>query len=216
MFYRSFWVFLALVPVGACYPLIKRSELKKKRLEELRIQFKSAILSAASNLNAGYSVELAFSEALKDMNRMYGQDSMISEEIRLMLHKTRLNQTFEEAFMNFALRSGLDDVRSFADIFLAGRENGGELIKTIAGTAQIIGEKIRVREEILTATASRRLEQKVMSVVPVGIVLYLELTSPGFFDVLYTTMIGRALMTVCLLVYLGSIYFAKKMLEITE
>lgn len=207
-------MFLAMLPVGVCYPLMKRSELKRRRLEELRIQFKDAILSAASNLNAGYSVELAFSEALKDVNRIYGPDSMMSEEIRLILHKTRVNQTFEEALLNFALRSGLDDVRSFAEVFLAGRESGGELMKTIAGTAEIIGEKIRVKEEILTATASRRFEQRVMSVVPVGIVLYLELASPGFFDVLYTTMAGRVLMTICLLVYLGSIYLAKKMLEI--
>lgn len=207
-------MFLALLPVGMCYPLVKRSELKRKRLEELRIQFKDAILSAASSLNAGYSVELAFSEALKDVNRIYGQDSMMSEELRLILHKTRVNQTFEEALLNFALRSGLDDARSFAEVFLVARASGGELMKTIAGTAEIIGEKIRVKEEILTSTASRRLEQRIMSVVPIGIVLYLELTSPGFFDVLYTSMAGRVLMTVCLGVYLSSLYLAKKMLEI--
>ena len=213
VFYRSIWIFLALVPVGICYPLMIREDLKRKRLEQLRGQFKDAILSVASCLNAGYSVEHAFAEALKDMDRIYGVDSMISEEIRLIIHKTKVNRTFEEALMDFADRSGLEDVRSFADVFLSARVHGGELMKIIARTAEIIGEKIRVQEEILTATASRRLEQKIMSAVPILIVCYLDLTSPGFFDVLYTTMAGRLIMTACLMVYLGAMYLGKRLVE---
>lgn len=213
VFYRSIPVFLIFLPVGICYPLMIRGDLKQKRLEQLRGQFKDAILSAASCLNAGYSVEHAFAEALKDMDRIYGADSMISEEIRLMIHKTKVNRTFEEAMLDFAFRSDLEDVRSFSEVFLSARVHGGELMKIIARTAEIIGEKIRIREEILTATASRRLEQKIMSVVPILIVCYLDLTSPGFFSVLYTTMAGRIIMTGCLAVYLGAMYLGKRMVD---
>lgn len=215
VFYRSIWVFCALVPLGICYPLMIRKELKRHRLERLQGQFKDAILSVASCLNAGYSVENAFSEALKEVNRVHGSDSMMSEEIRLMIHKTRVNRTFEEALHDFAVRSGLEDAKSFADVFLAARASGGELMQIIARTAEIIGEKIRIQEDILTATASRRLEQKIMNVIPIMIVLYLDLTSPGFFDVLYTTTVGRLIMSGCLLIYLGAIVLAKKMTEIS-
>ena len=215
VFYRSVWVFLALVPVGICYPLMIRNDLKRRRLEVLRGQFKDAILSLASCLNAGYSVENAFSEALKETDRIYGRESMISEEIRLMIRKTKVNRTLEEALLDFAKRSGLEDVKSFADVFLAAKVSGGELMKIIARTAEIIGEKIRIQEDILTATASRRLEQKIMNMIPILIVVYLDVTSPGFFDVLYTTLVGRLIMTGCLVVYLGAIVLAKKMLEIS-
>ena len=215
VFYRSITAFLMFAPVGICYPLLIRNDLKKKRLEQLRIQFKDAILALASCLNAGYSVENAFAEAWKETVRIHGSESMISEELRLIIHKTRVNRTLEDALMNFAVRSGLDDVKSFADVFLAAKESGGELMKIIARTSEIISEKIRIREDTLTATASRRLEQKIMSAIPIGIVSYLELTSPGFFDVLYTTMIGRGIMTGCLVIYLGSCWLAKHMLEIS-
>lgn len=213
VFYRNIWVFLMFLPVGICYPLMIRSDLKRKRLERLRGQFKDAILSVASCLNAGYSVEHAFAEALKDMDRIYGSDSMISEEMRLMIYKTKVNRTFEEALSDFADRSGLEDVRSFADVFLSARVHGGELMKIIARTAEIISEKIRIQEEILTATASRRLERKIMNMVPILIVLYLDLTSPGFFSVLYTTVAGRIIMTGCLAVYLGAVYLGKRMVD---
>ena len=87
-------------------------------------------------------------------------------------------------------------------------------MKIIAKTTDIIGEKIQVRNDILIATASRRLEQKVMSAVPIFIVCYMEVTSPGFFDVLYTTVMGRILMTGCLAVYVISFTAAGRILDI--
>ena len=214
VFYRSLVLFFLLIPVGCLFPLFLKKDLKQKRLERLRGQFRDAILAVASGLNAGYSVENAFSVSLKEVEEIYGSDSMIVKEIRLILQKVRVNLTFEEALGEFAARSGLDDVRNFADVFLAARKSGGELMRIISRTAEIIGEKIRIQEEIETATASRRMEQKIMSAIPVLIVIYIEMTSPGFFSILYTTLGGRLLMTVCLMVYLISCQTAKRFLEI--
>lgn len=191
-----------------------RKDLKKKRIEVLRKQFKDAILSIASCLNAGYSVENAFLEALKETDRIYGSASMISEELRWMIFKTKVNQTLEDALMDFAERSDLEDVRSFAEVFLAAKASGGDLMKIIAKTAEIIDEKNRIHEDILTATASRRMEQKIMSAVPLCMVCYLEMTSPGFFDGLYTTFAGRGIMSGCLMLYLGSGLLAKRILDV--
>lgn len=207
-------MFLCTLPLGICYPLTRKEDLKKKRQESLQTQFKDMILSLASCLNAGYSVENGFAETLRETDRVYGKESMISSEIRFLLYKLRLNRTVGEALEDFAERSGLDDVKSFANVFLTARESGGELVKIISGTVEVIGEKIRIQEDILTATASRRLEQRFMSMIPILIVFYMELTSPGFFQVLYTSALGRMIMTVCLGVYLVSVAAAKKILEI--
>ena len=214
VFYRSIEVFLLFLPLALCCPLYRKKGLVKKRKDELRIQFKDAIQALSSCLSAGYSIENGFLEALRETDRLYGKTSMISEEIRLLLQKIHLNRTVGEALNDFAERSGVDDIKSFADVFLAARESGGELMKIIAKTTDIIGEKIQVRNDILIATASRRLEQKVMSAVPIFIVCYMEVTSPGFFDVLYTTVMGRILMTGCLAVYVISFTAAGRILDI--
>ena len=207
-------MFLLFLPVGICYPLFMRERLKVKRQEELQIQFKDAILAVSGCLNAGYSVENAFSEALKETDRLYGKESMMSREIRLLIHKTRLNRTVEDVLMDFAIRSGLEDVKSFADVFLAAKSSGGEMMKIISRTTDIISEKVRIKQDILTATAGRRMEQKIMNAVPFVIVFYMEVSSPGFFNVLYTTAAGRVMMTGCLLIYLGAIVWGQKILEI--
>ena len=201
VFYRSFLLILLIFPAGILFPLALKKKLKQRRMEKLRGEFKDAILAVASGLNA-------------EMEEIHGSDSMIAKEIRLILRKVRMNLTFEDALGDFAARSGLDDVKNFADVFLAARKSGGELMRIITRTAEIIGEKIRIQEEILTATASKRMEQRIMSGIPVLIVIYIELTSPGFFGILYTTLIGRMLMTVCLAVYLASCWLADYFLEI--
>ena len=210
VFYRSFLLILLIFPAGILFPLALKKKLKQRRMEKLRGEFKDAILAVASGLNAGYSVENAFAVSLKEMEEIHGSDSMIAKEIRLILRKVRMNLTFEDALGDFAARSGLDDVKNF----VAARKSGGELMRIITRTAEIIGEKIRIQEEILTATASKRMEQRIMSGIPVLIVIYIELTSPGFFGILYTTLIGRMLMTVCLAVYLASCWLADYFLEI--
>lgn len=214
VFYRSIAVFFIFLPAGVCYPLFRREDLKRRRKELLTIQFKDAILSAAAALNAGFSVENSFGKALEEIERIHGKDSMMAEEIRLMLHKVRMNRTFEDAFSDFAGRSGLEDVKSFAAVFLAARRSGGELMKIIAKTAEIIAEKIRIQEDILTATAAKRMEQRIMRMIPMFIIFYMDLTSPGFFRILYETMAGRMIMTICLLVYLGACRMAEWCLEI--
>ena len=81
-------------------------------------------------------------------------------------------------------------------------------------TAQTIGDRIQVKEEILTMTASRRYEQKIMNAVPILIILYIDFSSPGFFTVMYSSVPGRIVMTVCLALYLFSIRLAENILNI--
>ncbi len=84
----------------------------------------------------------------------------------------------------------------------------------IRHTVEIMEDRFQVKEEIRTLTASRQLEQKVMNVMPILIVLYIDSTSPGFFQVIYTTMAGRIIMSACLAVYAVSCYLSWKILDI--
>ena len=80
---------------------------------------------------------------------------------------------------------------------------------------RIIEEKTAVLQEIDTMTASRRFEQKIMNVVPFFIIFYVELTSKGFFDILYHNLFGNLVMTVTLGIYLLSVYMAERMTDIS-
>ena len=95
VFYRSFTAFLLFLPVGFLYPLAKKKELALQRQEELRRQFKEAVLILSSSLGAGYSVENAFAGSLRELEELYGREGMITKEFSYIAHQLRMNRTVD-------------------------------------------------------------------------------------------------------------------------
>ena len=54
----------------------------------------------------------------------------------------------------------------------------------------------------------------IMSLMPAGIILYLQLTSPGFLEVLYGNLFGICAMSVCLGVYVLSYWMGRRIVDI--
>ena len=84
LFYHSFW---AVLPFLAGLPVfLKKSREKriKERREELLTEFLTGIRAIASALDAGYSMENALGEALKETEKVYGMDGVFTEELREM------------------------------------------------------------------------------------------------------------------------------------
>lgn len=214
VFYRSAVVFLILIPFGACYPLYRREDLKKERARRLELQFKEGIQVLSSFLSAGYSLENGLALSIKELEVLFGKKEMITEEFLILCDGIRMNRPAEELFMDFGRRSGLEDVDNFAQVLSAAKRSGGELVEIIRQTAGIIRDKVQVKEEIHTMLASRIFEQKIMNLIPFLIVLYIDLTSPGFFSVMYGTWMGRGVMTMCLAAYAGALVMAGKILDI--
>ena len=84
----------------------------------------------------------------------------------------------------------------------------------IGNTINVINDKIEVKIEIDTVTASKRFEQKLMNLLPFLIIIYMNISSSSFLRPLYTTLEGRLLMTFALVVYFFSVKISKKILEI--
>ncbi len=188
--------------------------LIQKRQQLLLLQFREALSVLSSFLSAGYSSENALQSSLPELIHLFGEDALIVREYRLILKGIEMNRPVEELFADFGRRSGLDDIMNFAEIYIAARRSGGELVRIVSHASDVIRDKLSVKEEILTVNASRRYEQKIMNLLPFFIILYMNFTSPDFFFVLYTTLAGRLVMTGCLAVYVLAVLLAERILQI--
>lgn len=213
-FYRSLWAAVFLSPILIIFLKMKKRELAGKRRLEINLQFKDAVLAVSANQRAGYSVENAFREAYKDMDVLYGRGSPICQELSYIIKGLDNNIILERLLYDFGCRSHVPDILQFADVFLIAKRGGGNMTEIIAGTADVIEQKIAVDKEIQVLLSSKKMEQKIMNAVPFLIIFYISLTSKGFFDVLYHNVIGIAVMTVCLAVYLAAFIISRKLVEI--
>lgn len=214
IFYRSPIAFAILLPLGLLSPLLQKKRLKKKRLRQLSLEFKDGIQLLASYLSAGYSLENAVSMSAAELKDLYGKEGMASAEFEEIGSRAKMNRPVEEGLMDFGERSGLEDISNFAQVVSAAKRRGGGMVEMINQTAGMIRDKIQVQEEIHTMTAAKVFEQQVMSAVPFLIVLYIDITSPGFFDIMYETPGGRWVMTLCLGLYGMALILAGQILDI--
>lgn len=213
-FYRSLWAYLLLMPFLFLFLKRKKKELAERRRRELNTQFKDAVLSVSANQKAGYSVENSFKEAYRDMAMLYGEESPICRELYMIGRGLDNNVVLEKLLYDFGYRSHVQDIMQFAEVFLIAKRSGGNMTQILSETADTIEQKSAVDKEIEVLLSSRKMEQKIMNVIPFFIIFYINLTSKGFFDVLYHNPAGILIMTVCLAVYLAAFMISAKIVAI--
>lgn len=213
--YRSWWVFLGILPWGFWYVKWKKRQKMEKRKLLLYYHFQDVLHGLLTAVRAGYSMEQAVCECRKELEQIYGEEEDLVKELIYMERQMKVGISPEQLFLDLGQRSGVEDIRSFGEIFLISRRSGGNLGEIMEKLARVLGEKIRVRREIEVCISGKRTEQMVMSLVPGGMILYMQLTSKGFMDVLYNNVLGAAIMTVCLAVYLFSFWMGRKIVRIS-
>lgn len=73
---------------------------------------------------------------------------------------------------------------------------------------------MRIKNEIDILISEKKLEQKIMSAMPFLMILFLKMTSGSFLSPLYTTVIGRVVMSSLLLIFGACYIWSNRMTEI--
>lgn len=214
LFYDSLKAAVILIP----FSVLDYKSLKKKKLEgqkqELTLQFKSMIEALTTSLNAGYSLEYSFETAKKDLFLVFDKKAFIFEELDIILSGLKINVPLERLLKDFGERSGIDDIKNFANVVMAAKKSGGNLIRIIQKTVNSIADKIAVEQEIETLISAKKLEERIMMVMPYGIIFYLRMSNGNFLQVLYHNLLGVMLMTAFLILIYAAELWASKIMEI--
>lgn len=192
----------------------RKKEAVRRRKENLRNQFREGMYALASALSAGRSVEQAFVQSLQDLKLIYAEEADIIKEWKDICYKLTMNETVESAMTDFAERSGVEDIDSFNSVFVMAKRSGGNLIGIIGETSRLISEKMDIQKEIDILIVQKQYEQKILSYIIPGMILFFGLVSPDFLEPLYTTLLGRLIMILALLMYLVAGHIGKKIVAI--
>lgn len=214
LFYQH-WLGLILLPAFYIF-LCKRAirEGQAARQNELATQFLDALRTVSASLLAGFSMENAWREASKEIENLHGSNAILLRELEEINHSVAVNMPIEKLLDQFADRSGNADIMSFAEVFAFAKRSGGNFASIIEETSEHMRARHDTEREIQVLVASRKLEQRVMNIVPIFILAYLKLTSGEFLAPLYGNLFGVLFMTTCLGVYGITVLLADKILDI--
>ncbi len=214
MFYDSYLAMVLLLPVAVLWIFIQRKAYKKKKCRMIGAAFRDLIYSVLTWLKAGYSIENAFAGARNDMILLHGKDSEIVLHLNKMLKGLKNNIPLEKLMVTMGKESENTDIQDFAAVFTVAKRSGGNMTEIIEGTIGVISQKIDIEKEIDVLVSAKRLEARIMYVVPFFIIFYISITSPGFFDVLYHNAFGVILMSVCLVIYIIAFILSERIVDI--
>lgn len=202
LFYDSLIWSIVMLPYLYLYVRKKAFNKINSERRALVTQFKDGMVAVSFSLNAGYSVENSFRESVKELTSLYGEKSAIVACFKEIVRRIGNNENIEEVLREFAMKTQIEDIMYFSDVFGYAKRSGGDLISIIKNTANTIRDKLDVDAQIQTALSGKKMEASVMAVMPFAIIGYLRMTSPEFITPLYHNVLGAAFMSVCLVIIL--------------
>lgn len=193
-------------------PLFYNNYKKNRRLKNLRLQFKDLLEALAASYSSGKNTLNAFSDAFSDMVAIYGEDADIVDELRMICAGLNNNFNIEQLLLDFANRSGLDDVTSFANVFEVCNRQGSDLKRIVSDTREIINDKIEIEMELDTMLAGNKNELNIMMVMP--LVIIISMNSLGTGTIVSNTPVNVVVKLICLGIFGLAYVIGRKIVDI--
>ena len=214
LFYDSYVAALLISPMALPWFVYQKKRQNERNRRLVGIQFKDLLASVLTCLKAGYSPENAFVEAQRDMELLYGKKSLICGELDRIRKGIKNNVPIEKLLIRMGKSTKNADIKDFAEVFAVAKKSGGSMTQMMAGTIAVMARKMEVEKEIDVLISAKRMEARIMNLVPFFIIFYISITSSGFFDPLYHNLFGIIFMTVCAGLYVFSYLMSERIVNI--
>jgi tight adherence protein B len=206
--YAVIWFFTSMVLVDLLVGVVMSSlpwgllALKRgRRISAFNAALAECIDMMARALRAGHSV--------------VGSIGMLAENAREPA-ATEFGEVFKQQNLGLPLRDALlqlldrvpsADLRVLVTAILVQKDTGGNLAEILDRAAFVIRERLRIQGEIQTQTAQGRLTGWILSALPIGMMLLLNVVNPGYSSILFSDPLGRKLIYLSLgMLAIGSFF----------
>lgn len=191
-----------------------RKSLADKRKSQLRVQFKDLLYSVSSSVSSGRHLNEALEDSESAVALIHGNDSILALEIRNMCRVMRETNCSEDVVLtDLSKRSGVREISDFTDVCLTCKYSGGDLTKMISKAVYLLTQNIELQKEKDVMLSQKKLECRILAVMPVAVTAMINLTSGDYLSMMYTTFTGRVIMTAALAGTLGSFLWSSRMIN---
>lgn len=216
--FAVFFIFYKIIPlaivggaiIGTANIFLSEKRHIEKRKMKLRTQFYDLLEAMSVSMRAGNPPYKALISAREDLKLLYAPQSDIIRELDLIIGRFDNGVPLSAAFSDFAKRSGLEDIESFASIYATIEGKSSKANEIIRETQEIITDKMSIEMEIDTMMTAAKSEANIMLFMPLGILLILGYMGKGFMDAIYTTAIGRLVATFGFFMFIVSFILTQK------
>jgi tight adherence protein B len=199
---------LVVAVVGGAAPTILLRTTLGRRGEKLREQLPDVLSIMAASLRAGHS----FLQSLDTVAKEIAQPA--ATEFQRVVAEIRLGRPAEDALEALAERVGSADFKWAVLAVNIQREVGGNLAEILDNVADTLRERATMRRQIKVLTAEGRLSAWVLTLLPIGIGLYMGAVNPSYIGILFTTTVGWVMTITALSLLVLGVLWMRKIVDI--
>ncbi len=160
-------------------PRIYINYRKAKRLRDFDNQLGDMLNLVVNGLRAGYSAM----QALESVGRELPPP--ISVEFHRVVQEIQLGIPQEAALANLTRRVPSADLDFVVTAINVQREVGGNLAEILDNISHTIRERVRIKGEIATLTAQGQITAWVISLLPIGLAIFLWVINPSYMNTMF-------------------------------
>ena len=181
---------LVMMGIIILLPTFIYRSIRKKRLKRFEQQLPDGLAMISGAMRAGASLNIALEGMVKE------QPAPLSQEFELFLKEQRLGVDFEVSLTEMQKRIPIQDFNMLVTALLINREVGGNLAETMETLGETLRRKEMMEGKIEGLTAQGKLQGVVMTGLPIFLGVLLNFMEPEAMSKLWTTTIGRIVLTI--------------------
>jgi tight adherence protein B len=161
---------------------------QRRRLKAFNNQLGDTLLLLSNALKAGYS----FAQAIDTVSK--NASAPISEEFARCVREMNLGGSVEESLGHMVKRIESDDLDLMVTAVAIHRTVGGNLAEILDNIAFTIRERVRIKGQISTLTASARSSGQLITSLPIVLAIFMYFATPTYFKPMTENPVGWIIM----------------------
>jgi tight adherence protein B len=198
---------IAAVIMGAL-PIVHVFRARAKRMVKVEQQLPDALDLIGRALRAGHAFPTAVKMISDELN------DPIGGEFRTLFDEVNYGVSMHTALLNLAARIPVTDLRYFVIAVLIQRETGGNLAELLDNIAAIIRARLKLFGQIRVLSAEGKLSAWILTLLPIGVALMMNVVNPGYIGVLWKDPMGLRLIGGAVLLMIFGIFWMWRIVKI--
>ena len=194
--------------VGLVGPAFVLRFLANRRAKKFESQLPDVLTLVASSLSTGFSLPQALDAVAKDAAEP------AAKEFARALAETRIGADISDSLERMAMRMNSANMRWTSMAIRIQREVGGNLADTLRTTAKTLREREELQRHVRALSAEGKLSAYILVALPIGIFFYTMKTNRSYIELLWTNMIGWAMIAAGLVSLAVGIFWMRKVVDV--
>lgn len=178
---------------------------KRKKIEEDLLK---AIIMMNNSFKSGRNIMQAVEVVKEEL------DGPISDEFKKIYLDMTYGLGIEVVFERFYNRVRLEDAKYITSSLTLLNKTGGNIVKVFGTIEKNFFDKKKLKQEMLSLTSASIFVFRILCVLPFIFILLIYVLNPTYFNPIFTTMLGRIILVLVILLYAFYIIVIKKVLEV--